>query len=246
MKALVIGDTCIDEYRYGVIKRINPEAPVPLLDLIRVESKRGMAFNVAMNLKAFMLYVDIAVPLGNVSKKIRYVDSKSGRILMRVDEDIDSPRYQHGDYASYDFIVISDYDKGYISYDEIKTIRERFNGEIYLDTKKQDLKLFENIYIKINSLERDNAVSFPSDNRLIVTGGSSGCFYMGRNYPASQAEIVDVCGAGDTFLAAFAYFHAKTKDIDFALNAANKMAAISCGHLGVYVLSKEDAQCVSF
>lgn len=48
MKALVIGDTCIDEYRYGFITRINPEAPVPLLDIVKVETKKGMAYNVAI------------------------------------------------------------------------------------------------------------------------------------------------------------------------------------------------------
>jgi bifunctional ADP-heptose synthase (sugar kinase/adenylyltransferase) len=246
MKALVIGDTCIDEYRYGIVKRLNPEAPVPLLDLISVEAKKGMAYNVAMNLKAFMLDVDISVPIGNISKKIRYVDNKSGRILMRVDEDLDCVEYEHRDYGPYGFIVISDYNKGYISYDAIKKIRERFDGEIYLDTKKQDLRLFDNTYIKINSLERRKAISLPSPKKLIVTDGASGCFYMGKNYPAFQSEIVDVCGAGDTFLASFAYAHAKTKNIDFALETANRMAAISCGHLGVYALSKEDVECVSF
>ena len=50
MKALVIGDSCIDEYVYGEINRVNPEAPVPLLDVSSVQRKMGMAHNVANNL----------------------------------------------------------------------------------------------------------------------------------------------------------------------------------------------------
>ena len=32
MRILVIGDACIDEYRYGEILRINPESTAPLLN----------------------------------------------------------------------------------------------------------------------------------------------------------------------------------------------------------------------
>ena len=32
-KILLIGDGCTDEYVYGVCERINPEAPVPILQI---------------------------------------------------------------------------------------------------------------------------------------------------------------------------------------------------------------------
>lgn len=244
MKALVIGDGCIDEYRYGVVNRLNPEAPVPLLDLVKVESKQGMTYNVAMNLSVFNVEVETRIPYGPVSKKVRYVDSRSGRILLRVDEDVASVPYKHQNYDGYDFIVISDYDKGYLTYEDIEKIRRSFRGAIYLDTKKPDLARFEGIYIKINDLEFNRAKSVPSPDWLIVTNGAEGCFHNGNNYPATPVEVMDVCGAGDTFLASFSYAHAATKNMKKALEIANRCASIACSHMGVYALSSEDVKCV--
>ena len=31
-KVLLIGDSCTDEYVYGICERLNPEAPVPILE----------------------------------------------------------------------------------------------------------------------------------------------------------------------------------------------------------------------
>mgnify|MGYP006266272121 CR=1 FL=1 len=245
MKALVIGDTCIDEYRYGFITRINPEAPVPLLDIVKVETKKGMAYNVAMNLKGFGVDVDISIPYGNVATKTRYVDIKTNRILMRADKDVECEPYKHRNYEPYDFIVISDYNKGYLSYDSILQIRDRFDGPVYLDTKKSDLSQFQNIFIKINQNEFNKAISFPNKKYLVVTNGSYGCFHDDEHYPAVETEIVDVCGAGDTFLAVMAVFHANTDEMPFALIKANKFAAIACQHFGVYAITEKDVECVS-
>ena len=35
MKVLLIGDSCEDRYFYGDVKRLNPEAPVPILEYRR-------------------------------------------------------------------------------------------------------------------------------------------------------------------------------------------------------------------
>jgi rfaE bifunctional protein kinase chain/domain len=47
---LVVGDLMLDEYLWGHIERISPEAPVPILKLVRRESNLGGAGNVAKNL----------------------------------------------------------------------------------------------------------------------------------------------------------------------------------------------------
>lgn len=51
-KALVIGDVMTDEYVFGRVERISPEAPVPVVNIIKRESRPGGAANVAVNLKA--------------------------------------------------------------------------------------------------------------------------------------------------------------------------------------------------
>lgn len=49
---LVIGDVMIDSYWRGRVSRISPEAPVPILDLMKKEYRLGGAANVAMNVKS--------------------------------------------------------------------------------------------------------------------------------------------------------------------------------------------------
>jgi len=51
-KALVIGDFFSDTYITGRVKRISPEAPVPVLEVTKEESRPGGAGNVALNLAA--------------------------------------------------------------------------------------------------------------------------------------------------------------------------------------------------
>jgi D-beta-D-heptose 7-phosphate kinase/D-beta-D-heptose 1-phosphate adenosyltransferase len=49
-KVLLIGDSCTDEYVYGICERLNPEAPVPILKKTRVKTQKGMEWNVRENL----------------------------------------------------------------------------------------------------------------------------------------------------------------------------------------------------
>ena len=51
-KVLVIGDIMLDRYLTGDISRISPEAPVPVLDKVKIENKPGGAANVALNIKS--------------------------------------------------------------------------------------------------------------------------------------------------------------------------------------------------
>ncbi len=50
-KILVIGDVMLDDYLEGVVNRISPEAPVPVVDIIKRYDRLGGAANVALNLK---------------------------------------------------------------------------------------------------------------------------------------------------------------------------------------------------
>ena len=48
----VVGDIMLDTYWWGVVDRISPEAPVPIVALQRKETRVGGAANVALNLRA--------------------------------------------------------------------------------------------------------------------------------------------------------------------------------------------------
>lgn len=51
-KIAIIGDVMVDKYVYGEINRVSPEAPVPVIDVKKIEYKLGGAANVANNVKA--------------------------------------------------------------------------------------------------------------------------------------------------------------------------------------------------
>src|SRR5210317_664465 len=52
LRVLVIGDVMLDRYVIGEVKRISPEAPVPVLAVSEEKSVAGGAANVALNLNA--------------------------------------------------------------------------------------------------------------------------------------------------------------------------------------------------
>lgn len=58
-KILVIGDIILDEYIFGKVDRISPEAPVPVLNILNKEQRLGGAANVAFNCKAMGCNVEI-------------------------------------------------------------------------------------------------------------------------------------------------------------------------------------------
>src|SRR5947199_10770872 len=52
-RVLVIGDLMLDEYVWGRVSRISPEAPVPVVEVIRESYYPGGAANVARNVREF-------------------------------------------------------------------------------------------------------------------------------------------------------------------------------------------------
>lgn len=236
MNVIVIGDGCVDEYRYGNIRRVNPESTAPLLSFDHKVEKLGMSFNVAANLNSFGVSTTINVPTV-LSRKIRYVDSRTQGHLLRVDHDAIAEPYKVESKYDCDAIVISDYNKGFITDSVIHEISKVYDGPIYMDTKKKNLKDFSNIFIKINEREMLEASSLPRPEMLIVTHGSKGAKYMGKFYPVPYTEVVDVCGAGDVFLAALVSNHLKTANIINAIEFANIKASKSCSFMGTVCVS---------
>jgi rfaE bifunctional protein kinase chain/domain len=51
-KVLIVGDVMLDEYLYGKVDRISPEAPVPVVDVSSTRMLLGGAANVAANVEA--------------------------------------------------------------------------------------------------------------------------------------------------------------------------------------------------
>jgi D-glycero-beta-D-manno-heptose-7-phosphate kinase len=62
---LVIGDLMLDEFVWGKVGRISPEAPVPVVEVTRETSYPGGAANVARNLREFSDRVSVIGLIGN-------------------------------------------------------------------------------------------------------------------------------------------------------------------------------------
>ena len=255
MRVLLIGDSCTDVYVYGDVKRLNPEAPVPILEPKREDTTNGMAWNVFDNLKAFGLSVFM---LTNEEKiiKTRYIHEKSNQQILRVDNEQeikplpyeppfieDRSAYHKPPHVVppkewYDVMVISDYNKGYVTQEKLFELVDWFEGPVFVDSKKTNLP--DECYIKVNDIEYER-LQTKNDN-VIITRGGEGTEYQGKSYPAERVNVFDVVGAGDTFLAALTYGYLKYGTIEEAIPLANKAAAVAVSHRGTYVLTEEDVK----
>ena len=242
MKVLLIGDSCEDRYFYGEAKRLNPEAPVPILEYRRGVTSKGMVWNVRENLRSFGVEVYTSTHPEEIIKT-RYIDEKSNQQIMRYDVE---PKIEplSFDFPSewnnlYDALVISDYDKGFLTTEKIFELTSRFVGPVFIDSKKSNLPA--DAYIKINELEYER-MAYCNYENLIITRGGKGAEYKGDLYPAEKVNVCDVVGAGDTFLAALTYGYLKYGRIDRAIPLANKAAAVAVSHRGTYILTEEDVK----
>jgi len=240
-KILLIGDSCVDEYVYGTCERLNPEAPVPILKFGRKETKNGMAWNVRNNLLAFGMEVYMLTNKERIVKT-RYIDEKYNQQILRVDvEDAVSPMDYEIPDGEYDAIVISDYDKGFITQEKLFEIVSNSNFPVFVDSKKTVLPE-SNCFIKIN--DNESKLLKSKNNNLIITRGSAGAEYNGVAYPGEKVSIFDVVGAGDTFLSALVYFYLEYGKIENAIPYANKAASIAVSNFGTYVLTEEDINAI--
>lgn len=234
-KILVVGDLCDDVYQYGEVDRLSPEAPVPVFKISHTITKPGMAANVAENLKN--LGCEVTSIVGSKSTKTRLIDSRSGQHITRIDNDvISSVAYVPSFY--YDSIVFSDYDKGVVSYELIQDTRRRFKGPIFVDTKKTDLRRLEGCFVKVNEPESKKLETECSD--LIITRGSNPVTYQNCIFTVPKTEVVDVCGAGDTFISSLCFYFLHSNNIKESIKFAIKAASITVKHQGVYAPTIEE------
>jgi D-beta-D-heptose 7-phosphate kinase/D-beta-D-heptose 1-phosphate adenosyltransferase len=251
MKILLLGDSCYDVYHYGEVKRISPEAPIPVFDLKYSEKKYGMASNVYENLKA--LGADVHIHTNFKEIKNRYIDIKSKQQLLRVDEKNEKGgfsgiMYDLINYDTYDAIVISDYGKGFFNRSDYDILRENFEGPIFIDTKDTYIDHYEGAIVKINQYEYKKAGPATKVDNLIVTYGGTQVIWYKQSPDAPElffppkVEAHDVCGAGDTFLSALAIKYIEANSMKEAINFAMKAAAITVKHIGVYAPTREEIE----
>lgn len=248
-KVLVIGDSCQDIFIYGKCERLSPEAPVPVLNPSDTIGSGGMTINVFENLKALGVKCDIIT--NDVRPvKTRYVDEVSNQMLLRVDEDdtirpISSDILNDINYYGYDAIIISDYNKGFLSERVIQIISEK-HPLVFMDTKKRIGDWANKVrVIKINDkeyLENEEYLNlFTNSYDLVVTRGKHGAILNNTfSYDIeNKHEVRDLSGAGDTFLASLVADYINNNDICKSIQFANKCAAWVVSQKGVAIVNPE-------
>ncbi len=231
-KILVIGDGCRDVHVYGRCERLAPDAPVPVFIPNYEKRNLGMAGNVYQNIVSMGVPAILKTNSINIEKK-RYVHEETNHMFLRVDSgegNVERISNLTKDFISeFDLIIISDYNKGFLSEDDIRFICEN-HDLVFIDTKKSIGEYCKDCaYIKINKNEYAASQKFIqksswAKDKVIVTLGSLGCRLSEKTYSVDKVEIKDLCGAGDTFMAGLCVNYLKTKDIDKSIIFANECA----------------------
>lgn len=237
MKILVIGDSCKDVFHYGEVSRLAPEAPVPILNVTHTIQNHGMAGNVYTNLINYVKSeeLDVSIDLRtndnwDTITKTRFVDDNINYMLLRVDQNdftYSKCDITDLDFKQYDLVVVSDYNKGFLSLSDLAIIAA--NSKLSIIDTKRILNTWVNefSYLKINSNEykqnKDYVDKFLSD-KTIVTLGRKGCSFKGEIFPVEEVDIKDLAGAGDSFLAGLSLYFVLTGNIRRAIERGNEFA----------------------
>lgn len=249
MNFLIIGEKCKDIFIYGEVARLSPEAPVPIFKPLRTVENEGMAQNVYNNL--FSLIEKKASVVGHFSnegiRKTRLVEDKSNHYFIRIDENDKVDPIVINEYLiriikGADCILISDYDKGFLTLPDIWKIckEKRKDAVVFLDSKKEltsgvidsvDFVKFNEYEYKSNRLQAEMY-----KEKIIITLGAKGARYNDQDFPSTKKITNDVSGAGDTFLAALAFYYMERKDMKYAIEKANKAASEVVSERGVSVI----------
>jgi len=203
-------------------------------------SNGGMAFNVHKNLEAFGASSQLFTNENHKRiSKTRFIDEDTNHMFMRLDKNDQAYgkcKVKKINFSLYDAVIISDYNKGFLSEDDINYIGEN-HDLVFLDTKKILGSWCETVdYIKININEYERTkhmLNEKIDDKLIITRGSGGASHGGITYPVPQVEIKDTSGAGDTFIAALAIEYTKSQEVEKAILFANECATMVVQKKGV-------------
>ncbi len=237
---LVIGDSCRDVFVYCDCHRLCPDAPVPVLNIVNQTENAGMAANVQRNIMRYKTCDLFTNPNWLSITKTRYVHQNTNHMFMRVDSPSTISEINMDDLnLNYDLVIVSDYNKGFLTERDIMHICEQ-HPCVFLDTKKvlgdwaSDAK-----YIKINDYEYKNSKPFLTnklESKIIHTMGGDGCEFQGKRYAVNRSEVKDTSGAGDSFMAALCVKFLDTQDIYDSIKFANSCASEVVKHRGVTVI----------
>lgn len=253
-EVLFIGDSCIDINHFGHTKIQSPESKkINIFTQISSSTNLGMVFNTYNNFNNISKYnkfdfhgAILTNDKINAPIKHRFYD-ESGNMIFRYDE---NDRIEYGKFKKSSlffnnttFVVVSDYDKGFLNYDDLKFIAEFCNDNnipCLIDTKKILTKDFNKFtFIKLNQVEFNKNKRIIDEleliDKIICTMADKGCNCKNINYPVpyEQPKFIYPEGCGDTFVAGFVCNYLNTRNTVEAIKFGMSMAGRVLGRKGV-------------
>lgn len=242
-KVLVIGESCTDIFIYGKSIRKSPEGNGPVFIPTKEVYGAGMAGNSSNNLASMGVDVDLFSNEHIETTKTRFVNEDTNELYMRLDENDTSDRMdvsQLPNVDEYDAILISDYNKGFVTEDDIEHI-SKLHPLVILDTKKRLGDWCKNLkFIKLNRSEYKKNESIIKENewlfeKIILTLDGDGSVHKGELVPTTKVESADISGAGDTYIAGFTVKYIETNDVLESMKWANYCAGEVVKQKGVSI-----------
>lgn len=261
MKILVIGDAMIDEYWRGSVSRFSPVAPVPVVSALSIETRSGAAANVAANIETMGVPVERIFGRGD---RIRKITVTAGQHIARLD--FDHPQTPIEPDTAFleavsrcDMIVAIDYGKGSLS--NIQELIQAANGKPFLvDPKGCDYAKYRGatlikpnrdemrefvggwstqaeLDLKVQKLMRTAGIA-----SLLLTQAEDGMTLYSPEPLHLESENkapVDVSGAGEAALSAFAVALIKGHHPKECLRYASRAAGLAIGRPGTVMLTEE-------
>lgn len=310
-RLLVVGDLILDEYVWGEVDRISPEAPIPVLRVERREQRPGGAGSVVVNLGALGVEVHVLSVVGQdqagddllgfldragcdcrlvyrvpdriTTTKVRHLGfvqhaDRAVQQLLRVDSEVRDPLADHhvralleraaGTLGAFDAILVSDYDKGFVTGPLIEGLR-RLAGAVPVLADPA----------RLTSYERYRGATLVCPNRYetaLATGMSCGsaaeCARAGQrlaraggfqyvavtmdrdgiclctpegepqHFETEARTVADVTGAGDMVLSILGLIIGGGGNLADAMRLANVAAGIEIRLIGSTPISREEIQ----
>lgn len=262
---VVLGDICTDVNYHGEVKKISPEAPIPIFSVVSKETKSGMSGNVALNLRrAEDTVMLISKEDFEYPKTVKSRYFAQNHYLYRIDEDEVTPLKNKekesiiglmSQLKDLNAVVLQDYNKGF--FDGFMQTVIRFVKKLNPETKiiadghkERTFNFYEGVdYLKLNEQEYTAIPESISHVKrgVVVTLGERGAQLLRPDgssvvVTATTKKVVDVTGAGDTFTSWFASEIARGNTEENAMAIASIAAGISVEHLGCYAPTRTEVQ----
>jgi D-beta-D-heptose 7-phosphate kinase/D-beta-D-heptose 1-phosphate adenosyltransferase len=250
-KVLVIGDIIIDRYIYGTSTRLSPEAPVPVVNQERTVETIGGAGLVYENLKS--LGINVTLFDYDQPKSIKTRVMCDGHYVTRIDNDYLADGYdileelQEFSFYKYDYVILSDYNKGVLDFaEQIIQLANEAGCRVIVDPKRSAEHYKDAWLVKPNRKEFEELGFNKWLGNIITTSAADPVIaQINTEYysiDVESLEVSDVTGAGDCFLAGFVYALIKGYDYKKAIELAVRGSTESVKHVGTYILSEKDLQ----